>query len=365
MSSIWGNNLQVSLFGESHGPVIGMVLHGLPAGYSLDEAELARFMQRRAPGRTPWSTSRKEEDKAEIVSGFYQGKTTGTPLTALIRNTDTHSDDYSDLISRPRPGHADLTGMARYRGFQDPRGSGHFSGRITAGLTFAGAVCAQIIRTRGIRSSAHVLEIDGIGDLAFDSVQPDLQQLDLLADRPFPVLDEAAGRSMIEAVRAAQQDGDSVGGIVETLIIGLPAGLGDPMFDGLESRLASLMFGIPAVKGLDFGAGFAAARMRGSVHNDVPVVRDRSIRFLSNHGGGIQGGISNGMPILFRAVIRPPASIAREQQTINLSRMEADRLAIVGRHDPCIVPRVVPVIEAAAALFALDVLLDAGFGRTD
>ena len=365
MSSIWGNNLQVSLFGESHGPVIGMVLHGLPAGYSLDEAELARFMQRRAPGRTPWSTSRKEEDKVEIVSGFYQGKTTGTPLTALIRNTDTHSDDYSDLVSRPRPGHADLTGMARYRGFQDPRGSGHFSGRITAGLTFAGAVCAQIIRTRGIRSAAHVLEIDGISDLAFDSVQPDLPQLDLLAGRPFPVLDEAAGRSMIEAVCAAQQEGDSVGGIVETLIIGLPAGLGDPMFDGLESRLASLMFGIPAVKGLDFGAGFAAARMRGSVHNDIPVVRDRAIRFLSNHGGGIQGGISNGMPILFRAVIRPPASIAREQQTINLSRMEADRLAVVGRHDPCIVPRVVPVIEAAASLFALDVLLDAGFGRTD
>ena len=365
MSSIWGHNLQVSLFGESHGPVIGMVLQGLPAGFSLDEGELAQFMQRRAPGRTPWSTSRKEEDQVEIVSGFYQGKTTGTPLTGLIRNTDTRSEDYSDLVVRPRPGHADLTGMARYRGHQDPRGSGHFSGRITAGLTFAGAVCAQIIKTRGIRTAAHILEIDGIDDRRFDAVQPDLGDFDRLHDQLFPVLDETAGQAMIAAVLAAQQEGDSVGGIVETMIVGMPAGLGDPMFDGLESRLASLMFGIPAVKGLEFGVGFGAARMRGSAHNDIPVVRDRSIRFLTNHSGGIQGGISNGMPILFRAAIRPPASIAREQQTINLAKMAEDRLAVAGRHDPCIVPRVVPVIEAASALFALDILLDAGFGRTD
>jgi chorismate synthase len=255
--------------------------------------------------------------------------------------------------------------MARYHGHQDPRGSGHFSGRITAGLTFAGAVCTQIIRTRGIRTAAHVLEIDGIGDRPFDAVRPDLAVLDQLREKIFPVLDESAGQAMIDAVLAAQQDGDSVGGIVETMIIGLPAGLGDPMFDGLESRLASLLFGIPAVKGLEFGIGFAAARMRGSLHNDVPVVRDRSIRFLTNHSGGIQGGISNGMPVLFRAVIRPPASIAREQQTINLEQMAEDRLAVAGRHDPCIVPRVIPVIEAAAALFALDVLMDAGFGRMD
>lgn len=365
MSSIWGHNLKVSLFGESHGPAIGVVLDGLPAGFALDEAAIAAYQRRRAPGRAPWATGRREADAAEILSGYFEGHTTGAPLAALIRNTDTRSADYEELRLKPRPGHADLTAMARYRGYQDPRGSGHFSGRLTAPLTFAGAVCSQILRQKGIWTAAHALEIAGIRDLPFDGVQPDPDLLAGLAEKLMPVLDDEKGARMAAAVEEARLAGDSVGGIVEALIWGLPAGLGDPMFDGLESRLASLIFGIPAVKGLEFGSGFEAVRMPGSVHNDIPVVRDKAIRFLSNNSGGIQGGISNGMPVWFRVAFKPAASIAQEQQTINLASMTEDRLAVRGRHDPCIVPRAVPVVEAAAAVFALDLLLDAGFGRHD
>ncbi|MEA4889472.1 MAG: chorismate synthase [Clostridiaceae bacterium] len=363
MSSIWGRNLKVSLFGESHGPAIGVVIDGLPAGFALDAQAINAYMQRRAPGRTPWSTSRKEADDVELLSGFFEGRTTGTPLAAMIRNTDTHSEDYRELRAKPRPGHADLTAEVRYHGYQDPRGGGHFSGRLTAPLTFAGAACSQIIRQKGIRVAAHALEIAGIADLPFDAVQPDLTLLEQLAAKKMPVLDDEQGCRMAEAVERARQAGDSVGGVVETLIWGLPAGLGDPIFDGLESRLASLIFGIPAVKGLEFGAGFAAARMTGSEHNDIPLLQGQAIRFRSNHSGGIQGGISNGMPVVFRTAFKPTASIGREQETINLEQMAADRLLIHGRHDPCIVPRAVPVVEAAAAVFALDLLLDSGFGR--
>jgi chorismate synthase len=360
MSSIWGKNLQISLFGESHGPAIGVVIDGLPPGFAIDEAVIEAFARRRAPGRTPWSTARKEADSAEILSGLYCGRTSGAPLCAIIRNTDTRSSDYAELKLKPRPGHADLTAEYRYRGHQDPRGSGHFSGRLTAPLAFAGAVCSQILAAKGVTAAAHIAEIAGIADLKFNPLTLDSGQLDDLAARDFPVLDSAAGSKMVEAVLAAAEAGDSVGGIVEGIIYGLPAGLGDPMFAGIESRLAGLLYGIPAVKGVEFGAGFAATRMRGSQHNDVPCMKDGAIDFRSNHCGGILGGISNGMPVVFRVAVKPTASIAKTQRTINLATRQDDELAVRGRHDPCIVPRVTPVIEAAAAVFALDLLLDEG-----
>ncbi len=365
MGSMWGNRLKISLFGESHGPGIGVVIDGLPAGQPVDQALLRRAAVRRAPGRTPWSTPRKEEDEAEILSGVYQERTTGAPLAAIIRNTDTRSRDYAELQKKPRPGHADLTGMARYRGFQDPRGSGHFSGRITAPLTFAGAICSQILQQQGIFIAAHLREIAGIEDRPFDPVNPDQMEYRCIADKDFPVLDDMAGEKMIAAVLKARDEENSVGGIVETIIWGLPAGLGDPMFGGLESRLSSLVYGIPAIKGLEFGTGFAAARMHGAEHNDVPYFQGKQIRFKTNHSGGIQGGISTGMPIVFRAAIKPTSSIARCQDTINLETRMNDTLCVEGRHDPCIAPRVVPVVEAAAAVFALDLLLDSAASFED
>lgn len=361
MSSMWGKNIRISIFGESHGAGIGVVMDGLPPGYAIDLDYIRSFALRRAPGRNPWSTPRTERDEAEVLSGIYNGRTTGTPLAAIIRNLDTRSADYAALQAKPRPGHADLTGSARYLGYHDPRGSGHFSGRLTAPLTFAGAVCAQIIRTCGISTAAHISSINGVSDTAFAAAGPYLPEYGQLAEKTFPVLDDKAGAAMAAVVDKAKQDNDSVGGIVETGIWGLPAGLGDPMFDCLESRLAGLLLGIPAVKGVEFGDGFAAALMRGSEYNDNPFFQGGEIRFASNHSGGIQGGISNGMPIIFRVVIRPPASIGREQKTINLETMANDTIKVEGRHDPCIVPRVVPVVEAATALFVLDTLLQDGF----
>lgn len=358
MGSIWGNRLKISIFGESHGKGIGMVLDGLPPGHKVDWDQLSRYAARRAPGRTPWSTPRKEKDEPEILSGIYKDRTTGAPLTILIRNTDTRSADYDALQIKPRPGHADLTGAARYLGYQDPRGSGHFSGRLTAPLVFAGALCSQILAKKHIYTASHLLEVAGIRDESFNAVEPDEALYQAIRQKDFPVLDDDAGRRMVLAVLQAAEQKDSVGGIVETMIWGLPAGMGDPMFAGLESKLSGLIFGIPAVKGVEFGSGFECVRMRGSKHNDVPYITEQGIRFKSNYSGGIQGGISNGMPIVFRAAIKPTSSIGREQETINLKSGQNDTLMVEGRHDPCIAPRALPVIEAAAALFCLDLLLE-------
>ncbi len=359
MSSMWGTTLKISLFGESHGPAIGVVMDGLPSGCPIDLEQAAVYCRRRAPGRTPWSTARQEDDLAEVLSGLYRGRTSGTPLTAIIRNRDTRSADYEALQQRPRPGHADLTARRRYGGFQDPRGSGHFSGRLTAPLTFAGAVCSQILARYNIRTAAHICQIGAVKDQLFDPLSCDPAQLDALAGRDFPVLDAASGTRMADAGLDAAASGDSLGGAIEGAVFGLQAGLGDPMFDNLESQLASLLFGIPAVKGVSFGAGFQAAGMRGSEFNDRPVMSKNEITFLGNNSGGVIGGISTGQPILFQVAVRPPASIGREQQTIDLVSGENAVLAVRGRHDPCIVPRAVPVVEAAAAIFALDVLLGA------
>ena len=353
MSSMWGNKIRISLFGESHGPAIGVVVDGLPSGVELDLEQIAAQMRRRAPGNYPWSTTRKETDEAEVLSGFFNGKTCGTPLAAIIRNTNTRSVDYSDLVTKPRPGHADLTGQIRYQGANDPRGGGHFSGRITAPLTFAGAICMQILKARGITVSARIFEIAGIHDAVVEESSYPFQ----IAEKDFPVVDDAQGDLMKAAIAQAFANRDSVGGVVEAVAVGFPAGIGDPFFDRVESRLGHMMLSIPASKGVEFGRGFAVAKSTGSDNNDNPYVsEDGSIRRRTNHAGGIEGGISNGMPIVLRCAFKPTPSISKEQDTVNLATGQNEKLEVHGRHDPCLVPRAVPVVESAMALVLLDML---------
>lgn len=358
MSSIYRGQLTVSIFGQSHAPAIGVTVDGLPAGEEVDLEELQAFLNRRAPGTGAWSTTRKEADRPEFLAGLDKGRTCGAPLAAVIRNTNTRSKDYENLRDIPRPGHADYTAQVKYGGFQDVAGGGHFSGRLTAPLCIAGGICKQILARRGIFVGAHIAAIGGIPDRDFDPVN--LIREDLLApgQKPFPVLDDGAGERMQAAIAQAKEELDSLGGIVQCGVIGLPVGLGDPMLDGMENRIARLIFAIPAVKGVDFGAGFAAAALRGSENNDPFYLDGDTIKTRTNHAGGILGGITNGMPLVFRAAVKPTPSIARPQQSVSLSRREETTLEIHGRHDPCIVPRAVPCVEAAAAIAVYDALLE-------
>lgn len=352
MSSMWGNKVKVSLFGESHGKGIGVVVDGLPAGIPIDLDRVIAHMQRRSPGMQPGATRRKETDTPTVLSGIYRGKTTGTPLCVTIENADTHSSDYASSEMKPRPGHADLTGLARYAGANDPRGGGHFSGRIMAPLTFAGAVCMQILEQRGVQIRGHVFCIGDICDTPYDS----LTLPEDISRKILPVLSDGQGEKMSDLIEKARSEQDSVGGVVECIATGFPAGLGRPIFDNIESRLASILLGIPAVKGIEFGRGFAVAAARGSENNDSPRITEQGIRNETNHAGGIEGGISNGMPILVRCAFKPTPSISREQDTVNLENMQNDTLIINGRHDACIVPRAVPIVEAAMAVCLLDIL---------
>lgn len=357
MSSQVGKAIQCSVFGESHGEAIGCVLEGLPAGEPLDMTEIRIQMARRAPGRDKTATPRREEDTPRILSGLYEGKTTGAPLAMMIGNTNTRSGDYGELARLPRPGHADFTGFVRYEGFNDVRGGGHFSGRLTAPLVFAGAVCRQILRRRGVHIGGHILAIHGVRDDRFDPVCVTADQLDALSSRPFSLLNPAVEEPMRAAVEAARIALDSVGGIVEAAAVGLPAGVGSPMFDGVENRLAALLFGIPALKGLEFGDGFGIAELRGSEANDPYTVNERGhIRTTANHNGGLLGGITNGMPLIVRAAFKPTSSIAQPQRTVDLQTRQEATLEVHGRHDPCIVPRALPVVEAMLALGILDLL---------
>lgn len=359
MSSIWGNQLKLSIFGESHGSGIGVVLDGLPAGQTIDQDELLAQMARRAPGRDATSTARKESDFPEILSGLYRNTTTGTPLSAVIRNSDTHSKDYANLNNHPRPGHADYTGNVRYGGHNDYRGGGHFSGRLTAPLTFAGAVCRQILARRGVSIGAHLFAVGAAQDTPFDSMGMPDHVLETLAASPFPTLTREAEQAMRQQIEDARLDGDSVGGIVECMATGLPIGIGSPMFGGVENRMASLLFGIPAVKGVEFGEGFGAAALRGSANNDAYVYEGVRVRTATNRHGGILGGITSGMPLLFRVAFKPTPSIFKEQRTVDLEAHAEVPLAIHGRHDPCVAVRAVPVVESAAAVALLDLFLEA------
>ena len=355
MSSTYGENLKLSIFGQSHGAAIGMTLDGIPAGLPIDEEELQLFLNRRAPGKSEHATSRKEADRPEFLSGIVDGFTCGAPIAAIIRNTNMRSSDYDNLKDTPRPGHADYTAQIKYGGYQDISGGGHFSGRLTAPLCIAGGLCKQWLARKGIRIGAHITAIAGIVDepVYLDWTQPDLNSI--CAD--FPVINPQAGEKMRRAIAEAKAEGDSVGGLIECIVTGLPAGLGDPMFGGMESRIAQIVYGIPAVKGLDFGTGFMGAYLRGSQNNDDFSVNNGRITTVTNHAGGILGGITNGMPLVFQAAIKPTPSIGKPQQSVSIKHMEQQELTVTGRHDPCIVPRAVPVIEAAAALAVFDAML--------
>ena len=351
MSSIYnGAVLRLSVFGQSHAEAVGMTLEGLPAGLPVDLDALQIILNRRAPGRNDWSTSRREEDCPEFLCGLKDGKTCGAPLTAIIRNRNTRSSDYEQLRCLPRPGHADYTAQLRYGGFQDVAGGGHFSGRLTAPLCIAGGILLQMLEAKGIRVEARIRAIAGIRD--------DSPFTESVAEKDFPTVSDEAGEQMKAAIQAARAEGDSVGGIVECVIRGVPGGLGSPMFDGVENRIAQLAFAIPAVKGIEFGSGFQAAEMRGSENNDPYTVEDGRVATCTNHAGGILGGITTGMPVVFRVAVKPTPSIASPQQTVNLDTMQPETLRITGRHDPCIVPRAVPVVEAVAAIAVADLILE-------
>ena len=346
--------MRYTIFGESHGPAIGVTLTGVPAGLVLDWAEIRREMARRAPGRTPWSTPRKEGDQPELLAGVFEGRTTGAPLCAVIPNTDTRSQDYARTRHLARPGHADYPAFVRYDGCNDYRGGGHFSGRLTAPLVFAGAVAKQILAPLGIRVGAHIGSIYGISD---DPME-DWESLRAAADKDFPVLNDGKGEQMKAAIEQARMEQDSVGGSIECAVFGLPAGLGSPDFgENTEGIFSQYLFAVPAVKALSFGAGTAFSLMRGSEANDpLYLDDDGQVRAEQNCSGGINGGITNGMPLFFEATIRPTPSISRPQFTVDLERRENAVLELHGRHDPCIVPRAVPVIEAAAALASCELM---------
>ena len=354
MKNTFGNAMSVTIFGESHGEAIGVVLDGLAPGLTVDPDLIRHQLALRRPSGSI-STARREADDFRIVSGVYEGRTTGTPLCLLIPNKDTKSGDYSTNIARP--GHADYTAECKYHGYQDARGGGHFSGRITAALVAAGAIVLPALQKRGIQIGTHISRLACIDDAPLSSDEATLiQQITALNEMPFAVLDESAGEAMKAAIEAAGAEGDSVGGVLETAIVGLPAGLGEPWFDSFESLLSHALFSIPAVKGVEFGDGFALADGRASLVNDQMAVRDGRVVTLSNHNGGIGGGITNGMPVRFRCAIKPTPSIAKTQQTVDMKTGESVEYAGRGRHDPCIVHRARVVVDSVAALVVADLL---------
>ena len=329
MSSSYGDNFRISIFGESHASAIGVTIEGLPAGSPVDSGKLQAFLERRAPGRDAFSTSRREADAPEFLCGVKNGIATGAPITAIIRNSDTRSNDYANLANVPRPGHADYPAEVKFGGCQDRAGGGHFSGRLTAPLCIAGGIALQQLERLGVSVSARAVRIGG----------------------------ETEPERMEAAIAAARDEGDSVGGVVEARICGLPAGVGDPMFGGLENRIAQIVFGIPAVKGIEFGEGFAVADLKGSENNDPYGIVDGKVVPLTNHAGGILGGISTGAPVVFRVAFKPTPSIAKEQDSVDLEKMEPAKLVVKGRHDPCVVLRAIPCVEAAAAVAVFDAVL--------
>ena len=346
-STIKLGNLSLSVFGESHGPAIGAVIDNLPAGEELNFNKILEFMARRAPKKDGTSTMRNETDMPHIISGFYNGKTTGETLCAIIKNNDQHSNDYESISALARPGHADYTGYVKYKGANDLRGGGHFSGRLTAPLVFAGAVCEQILEKRGIVTGAHIYSIGNEKDFPFDPINLNANHLNTAKKGYLPVIDDTADERMRNVINNVRENLDSVGGIIECGAVGLECGIGEPIFDGLENRISQLVFGIPAVKGIEFGAGFDVSSMFGSENNDEFYMDGNTVKTRTNNAGGILGGISNGMPLIFRVAIKPTPSISRTQNTVDFIKKENAVIEVKGRHDPCIVPRAVPCIEAA------------------
>lgn len=354
--NVWGEKIKLTIFGESHGKGIGVVIDGLPSGFELNLDRVAEQMKRRAPGRNKLSTARAEADEFQILSGFFNGKTTGTPLTAVIFNTDMRSKDYNPELLRPS--HADFTALCKYGESRDYRGGGHFSGRITAPLVFAGAVAEQILEEKGIFTSAHIMQVGSICDKPFDMVNTDTELLKELSKMDFPVIDGECAEKMKEEIDKYRCDKNSVGGRVEVCICGVEAGVGSPFFGSVESRLSSMMFSIPAVKGIEFGLGFDFATADGKTANDEFYIEDDVVKTYTNNNAGINGGITNGMPIVFRLALKPTPSIANLQKTVNIDTKENTEIEIKGRHDPCIVHRAAVVAECATAIAMLDMVLD-------
>jgi len=354
VSGTWGSRIKYSIFGESHGNSIGIVIDGLPSGFTLDIDEIRFEMGRRKPGKNNLSTARKEDDEIEIVSGYFDSKTTGTPLCMIIKNKDQKQRDYEKKKHLLRPSHADYTGFIKYSGHNDYRGGGHFSGRLTAPLVFAGAIAKQILKSKDIHIGSRIYGIGDIRDIEIDTSNINSEMIKTLKEKELPIIGNKKEIEMRKVILNMKHEGDSIGGIIECYGINIPIGLGSPFFDSMESKLSSLLFSIPGVKGVEFGAGFDIASMKGSEANDEYYVEDKNIKTYTNNNGGIIGGITNGMPLVFRVAFKPTPSILKSQRTVDISSMKNTELKIEGRHDPCIVPRAVPVVEAVMAMVILD-----------
>lgn len=356
MSSIFGNNIKVSVFGQSHSNGIGVVIDGLPAGEKIDMDNVMKFLSRRSPSSSANSTARRETDEPHILSGLVDSYTCGAPLCAVFENSDTRSQDYEKLKDIPRPAHADFPAFIKNNGFNDVRGGGHFSARLTAPLCFAGAVCIELLKTQGIYIGAHIASIGKIRDTVFDPVNVSQKDLKLPAEGDLPIIDKSLSNEINDLFLSLRRDGNSVGGSIECCILGMPVGIGEPMFDGVENRISSAVFAVPAVKGIEFGAGFKVSEMLGSENNDPYYMINDIVKTKTNNHGGILGGLSSGMPIIFKVAMKPTPSIYIEQDSVSLSKKDNEKLLINGRHDVCIVPRAVPCIEAAAAIAIYDLV---------
>ncbi|MBE6890778.1 MAG: chorismate synthase [Ruminococcaceae bacterium] len=358
MSVFHGKNISVSIFGQSHSEAIGVVIEGLPSGITINEDSIKTFMKRRAASSSAFSTQRKEGDEPVFISGVLNGKTTGAAVCVVIYNKDQRSKDYSALFYTPRPGHADYTARIKYCGFEDTRGGGAFSGRMTAPLCIAGAIAKDYLEEKGVTIGSHILSVSDISEERFDSVNVSAEELKKVTSKPFGTVSDEKGRAMLEKIAEARNDCDSLGGVIECAAVGVPAGYGGEIFDGIESTLAKLVFSVPAVKGFEIGAGFDSTKLCGSENND-PFYYDENgvVKTFTNNHGGILGGMTSGMPIIFRAAIKPTPSIAKTQKTVNLETKENTEIEIKGRHDSCIVPRALPVMESCLALAVLDELI--------
>lgn len=358
MSSIVGNKIKMSIFGESHGECIGVVIDNMIPGFSIDEEKLKEFLSRRKPGGQ-LSTKRQEDDEFEIISGYFNGKTTGAPLCIVVKNNDKKSKDYEDIKHKARPSHSDFTNYIKFKGYNDYRGGGHSSGRLTLAMCICGGILLQILNKNGINIFSHISSIKGIKDRNIKDASS--EELNNLAKKELAFFDENAKRKAIELIEKTRKEGDSIGGTIGTIIYGIDSGYGNPIFDGIESRISSLIFSIPAIKGIEFGNGFDSTLLFGSENNDGFYAQDKKILTKTNNSGGINGGITNGMPIYFNVAVKPTPSILKEQSTVNFKNLENDNIKVVGRHDPCIVVRAVPVVEAVTAFAIFDLLLGEGY----
>ncbi len=358
MSSSFGNMIKITTFGQSHSDSIGVVVDGLPSGIEFDINKVESFMQRRAPGKNRFSTTRQEADKPKILSGLVDNTTCGAPVCAVIENNNTRSKDYDKLKNIPRPMHSDYPASVKYNGFNDIRGGGQFSGRLTAPLCFAGALTKQILQNQDIQVFARIYSIGFEKDIDIDNVNPDINALKNVAEKDFPVIDNISAEKMMNEIDNARNDGDSIGGVIQCVVTGLPVGLGEPIYDSVESKISALMFSVPAVKGIEFGEGFNSSKLRGSIHNDEFEYDGEKIKTSTNRHGGILGGITTGMPLIFKVAFKPTPSILKEQNSVDLCDKKNTKLKITGRHDPCIVQRAVPCVESVANIAICDLLLE-------